>query len=315
MTPAQRITAIRESAVLLAQQDWNDIDLILAQHGVGLLSNPWQSDDRYGYVVRRIEDISDDTLQGLHQYVLDDCSLHKNFLRKSSDVPAEPQPWRAKGLKLFMSHLAHYQGIVAQVGQYLDWYGVTSFVAHVSIEPSVEWQGYIEAALRSCDVMAVFLHQGFHESYWCDQEVGFALARRVPVLPIAIDVLPYGFMAKLQAARSYPNEHPLHISQKVLQWLIRTPSVQPSMAEGLVTAFEQSGSFSNTRILFGLIEQMSTFTPVQLKRLEAATENNYEVTAAVLGSNNIPDLIRKLIIERGGSLANPPSGYSGEPPF
>ena len=96
---------------------------------------------------------------------------------------------------------------------------------------------------------------------------------------------------------------------------MRTPPVQPSIAEGLVTAFEQSGSFSNTRILFGLLEQMPTFTSVQVRRLEAATKNNYEVSAAVLGPNKIPDLIRKLIIERGGAPSDPPSGYSAEPPF
>jgi hypothetical protein len=34
MRPAERIAAIRESATLLSQQGWNDIDLILRQHGM-----------------------------------------------------------------------------------------------------------------------------------------------------------------------------------------------------------------------------------------------------------------------------------------
>src|SRR5262249_42080402 len=86
--------------------------------------------------------------------------------------PVGPQPSRQGQFRLFMSHLAIHEEFVGAVGANLGRYGVSSFVAHVSIEPSEEWQNVIESALRSCDAMAVFLHTGFHERYWCCQEVG-----------------------------------------------------------------------------------------------------------------------------------------------
>lgn len=304
MRPAERIASIRESATLLSQQGWNDIDLILRQHG-RRTSEDWQGEDRYGYVVHMIEDAPDDGLYELHQYLVGE----------TGDVPTGAQPWAQGQLKLFMSHLAVQQQFVGEVGSYLNFYGISSFVAHVSIEPSEEWQSVIEVALRSCDAMAVFLHQGFHESFWCDQEVGFVLARRVPVLPIALDVMPYGFMGKLQAARCQPNENPWLVAQKVLQWVIRTPSAQTAMTEGLVTAFERSGSYDNTRRVFGMLQDLPAFTPIQLQRLETATKDNDQVRNAVLGSDNIPDLIRKFTIERGGSPASTQPEYSDEPPF
>lgn len=94
MRPAERIAAIRESATLLSQQSWNDIDLILGQHGIRT-SQDWQGEDHYGYVVHMIQDASDDGLHELHQYLVGE----------TGDVPTGGQPWGQGQLKLFMSHL------------------------------------------------------------------------------------------------------------------------------------------------------------------------------------------------------------------
>lgn len=304
MTPAERIAAIKESATLLSQQSWSDIDLILRQYALPT-TDSWQGNDRYAYVVDMIEHEPDDVLHPLHQYLIGE----------SGDVPTGAHPWGQGQLKLFMSHLAVHQQFVGEVAWNLSLYGVSCFVAHVSIEPSEEWQSAIEVALRSCDAMAVFLHRGFHESNWCDQEVGFALARRVPVLPIAIDVMPYGFMGKLQAVRCQPSENYSQVGNKVLQWLVRTPSAQTAMTEGLVTALENSGSYDNTRRVYSMLADMPAFAPTQLQRLETATKNYTQVRDAVLGSSTIPNLIRKLVIERGGTPVSTESGYSADPPF
>jgi hypothetical protein len=304
VTPAQRITAIKESAALLAPQDWSEIDLILRQYGIPTTSE-WQTDDRYGYVVQMIDAQSDEKLHAIHQYLVGE----------SGDVPVGPQPWSQGKFKLFMSHLAVHESFVCMVKTCLNKYGVSSFVAHVSIEPSTEWQSVVESALRSCDAMAVFLHKDFHNSNWCDQEVGFALARRVPVLPIAIEINPYGFMGKLQAARCQPSDTPLQVADKMLKWLRRTPSAQTAMTEGLVTAFERSGYFSDTRLIFGLLQEMPIFTPIELQRLETAVKDNSQVRDAVLGPDTIPDLIHKLIVQRGGNPSNSEPKQNGEVPF
>ncbi len=188
-------------------------------------------------------------------------------------------------------------------------------MAHNSIDPSEEWQTVIEAGLRSCDGMVVFLHEGFRESAWCDQEVGYALARRVPVLPVGIDLLPYGFMGKLQAAKCSDEGAP-RVAEKVLQWLLRTPSAQSAMTEGLVAAFERSSSYEITRKVIGMLEKMPTFSPNQLQRLEGAARSNDQVSAAVLrGRGTVPDLVTRLIAERGGTPASAHDPWSDEPPF
>jgi hypothetical protein len=57
----------------------------------------------------------------------------------------------------------------------------------------------IEKALRTCDGLATYLTSDFSASVWTDQEVGYCLARNVAIVPIRIDVNPYGFVGKYQA--------------------------------------------------------------------------------------------------------------------
>lgn len=303
MRPAERIAAIRETATLLSQQEWGDLDLILRQHGASV-TDTWEG-DKYNYVIAMIEREPDDKLHELHQYVTGEVG----------DVPTGPQPWRQGQLNLFMSHLATHQRFVGNVGENLSRSGVSSFVAHNSIEPSEEWQSVIEAALRSCDAMVVFLHEGFKESNWCDQEVGFALARRVPVLPLGIDLMPYGFMGKLQAANCNRADSAPRYAERVLQWLLKTPAAQTPMTEGLVTALERSQSFDNTRQVFRLLEQMPSYTPTQLQRLDRASSDNPQVRNAVFGQNAIPDLLRKFVTERGGTPESAHDDVWADPPF
>ncbi len=88
------------------------------------------------------------------------------------------------------------------------------------------------------------------------------------------------------------------------------------MTDGLVAAFEQSGSFADTRDVFNLLSDMPTFTPAQLQRLEAATKENDQVRDAIgRGSKPMPDLVQKFIAERTGSPANAHDPWSSDPPF
>jgi hypothetical protein len=166
----------------LAKRDWPEMDLILEQFKM-ITRDEWDGDKK-SYSLAMIRYSQDDDLGQLHQYLTGHGELE--------GITDGPHPWRDGGLRLFMSHLAIHQAEVGKIADRLALYGVDGFMAHTSIEPSAEWQDVIESALRSCDAMAVFLQSGFHESDWCDQEVGFVMARRVPVLPLRYDLNPYG---------------------------------------------------------------------------------------------------------------------------
>lgn len=267
------------------------IDLILSQFDIGTEDN-WRGNDRQAYAIEMMKfSRDDDALRELHQYLTGHGELE--------GIASGPHPWQGGGLRLFMSHLARRQRYVGRVADWLAVHGIDAFVAHTSIEPSAEWQDVIESALRSCDAMAVFLNTGFHKSNWCDQEVGFAMARRVPVLPLRFELNPYGFMGKLQAENCSKLEE-LPVAHKIVDWLMRTPSLRESATDNLVTAFENSDSFDNSRHLLLELEAVRRFTPEQLKRLDHATTANTQVSQAVISGSTVPKRIGRLISKHGG---------------
>jgi hypothetical protein len=304
VTPGQRVTLIKECAQLLAVREWYEIDLVLRTF------NFPTDDDGHGgtlpYVIDMLEGSPDASIQALHSYLVGE----------DASGPADSEPWAQGQLKLFMSHLAIHQEYVGQVGTYLSPYCVSAFVAHTSIEPSKEWEDVVEAALRTCDAMVVFLHKGFHQSNWCDQEVGFGLARRIPTLLIKLDAMPYGFMSKYQAL-SGRERNPFQLATSITDWLVAAPTAQSAMTESLVTALERSSSYDGTRRVMTLLRQIPRFTPQQLERLWEAAQNNGQVSDANLKVDRdyvpIPWLVKDLIVQHGGRV--PAAVATDEPPF
>lgn len=288
LTPAQRITLINESATLLDKRHWAEIDLILEQHSMPVSEfGNWE--DQRSYVIEMIKRAEDEDLRGLHAY-----------LTGESDHSAPGQsPFSGGKVRVFMSHLAAHRDLVGQAGQRLSYYGIEAFVAHDSIEPSNEWQQVIEAALADCDAMVVFLHEGFRNSNWCDQEVGWALGRRRPLLPLSFDQQPYGFMGKYQSLRCAGQSGWL-IGDAVAKWLVKVPTLHSGLAESLSHAFRNSPSWDFTRSLVPLLEEVASFTEDQLARIEEAARDNVDVRDCNINGVSGPDWTRTFVASRRG---------------
>jgi hypothetical protein len=123
-------------------------------------------------------------------------------------VPAErgvtPEPdvegiWLPNQLRVFISHIHSARAEVTDLARFLEGYGCTCFVAHTQIEPSQDWQDVIERALASCHALVAYVTEEFHASLWTDQEVGWALGRGVPVVPVNAGSQPYGFFGAIKA--------------------------------------------------------------------------------------------------------------------
>lgn len=84
----------------------------------------------------------------------------------------------------------------------MGYFGVSAFVAHEDIHPTKAWQDEIENALASMDGFVALMTTDFHDSNWTDQEVGYALARGVPIVAVRLGRDPYGFLGKFQALLS-----------------------------------------------------------------------------------------------------------------
>lgn len=203
--------------------------------------------------------------------------------------------WKPNYFRLFLSHKSEFKKQTTKLKQYLEFYGVTSFVAHVDIEPTKEWQIEIEKAVFTMDAMVPLMTEEFRKSSWTDQEVGVAIGRGVPVIPVRIGIDPYGFIGKFQAVMGkgkYPNQLAKEIYD--LLWKVKTPSTNQRIIQGLVSVFEKSASFNHADRLMEYIVKIEMAPPAVIERLANAFKNNGQVAGAGLVAERLPGLIEKL---------------------
>ena len=142
----------------------------------------------------------------------------------------------------------------------LEFFAISAFVAHNDIDPTKEWQAEIEMALGTCDVLIALLHTGFHQSFWTDQEIGFAMGRGLPVFSVYFVQDPYGFIAQFQAFDGR-KKSPLSLAREVFERLRDHRQTRDRMSSALVTLFENSPSFADAKTRIGYLEKLETWSP------------------------------------------------------
>lgn len=111
-----------------------------------------------------------------------------------------PANWKdSKHFKLFISHISKDKKVATRLREALAPFSISGFVAHDDIHPSLEWQGQIERALRHMDAMIAVHTEGFSNSCWTQQEIGFALGQGTYVISFKWGEDPTGFISKHQA--------------------------------------------------------------------------------------------------------------------
>lgn len=265
MKPGERIDLKRQLAASLAKQSWSDIDLILTEFNQPT-TDRWRSDEAT-YVIDMLSQASDKDLSALAEYVLGSSV---------APPPEDTVPWTGDGFRLFLSHLAREKEFVGGVQQVLQWEGIDSFVAHNDIDPSKEWVRTIDSALHTCDALAAFLHDGFKESDWCDQEVGFVYGRRKPLIPVAIDIMPYGFLGQFQALKCRDTK-PHDVARQILTILLKRPDTRDDAIDAQLSAFVKAHSFDHAN---GISDRLSDemvagdWTPSRVGLVEDALANS-----------------------------------------
>lgn len=165
---------------------------------------------------------------------------------------AEQRIWANGGFRVFLSHKTEVKIQVGELKESLAPYGVASFVAHEDIHPTQDWQNEIEAALQTADAFIAVLTEHFHDSLWTDQEVGYALARGIPIIALRLGRDPYGFIGKFQALRC----DWATAASEIMKILIRQDRMVGAYIEGVGRArsFDEANMLSN---LLPLIERIN----------------------------------------------------------
>jgi TIR domain-containing protein len=305
MQPGERITVIKKLASSLADMQSADLGLTLRQFEFesGYLSD---EETLYEYAIAQLERGADDQLLELHRH-----PFPQDSPGPATEAASYEGPWEAGAFRLFITHTHANRERAGGLRKILAGWGIDAFVAHDTIEPTREWQDEIESALRSCDALCVVMTPDLIESRWCDQEVGFAVARSILVVPLKLGVDPHGFIGKYQALNVSDDMTAWTVAEKVFAALARSRLTMEAMAPAVVRRYTQSGSFDGTRAAFAYLRSIPepAWTPALIEQVERAAENNTQVKYANLpGGRPIPEAAEELLRSvRGEPAPTPPA--------
>ena len=185
---------------------------------------------------------------------------------------ASKRIWGEEGFRVFLSHKTDVKKETADLKERLRLFGISCFVAHEDIHPTKAWQDEIENALASMDGFIALMTADFHDSEWTDQEVGFALARGVPLIAVRLGRDPYGFIGKFQGLSSTWST----AAEDIIKILIR----YERMFSTYVSALRKCPRWDSGNTLSKALPGIEGLTPLQIDELSFA----YNETSELRGS-------------------------------
>ena len=174
--------------------------------------------------------------------------------------------WGDVGFRLFLSHKSEVKVETAALKEGLRLFGISCFVAHEDIHPTKAWQDEIENALASMDGFVALMTEDFHDSLWTDQEVGYAVARGVPIIAVRLGKDPYGFIGKFQALTSTWQT----ADKDIVKILIKNDQ----MLSAYIQALHACWSFDQGNALATVLPSIEKLTASQVDAFVAAYNEN-----------------------------------------
>lgn len=282
LSASQRIKLIKEIADRLGNEDWALIDLTLSQFGFP--TSPTWNGSSNGYVLEHVGQGDDARLAEIAEH------LGYTLEQVGTSAISDPAFWRPGRLRIFLSHLSAHRAFTAELQSELLEYGISSFVAHNDIEPTLEWQTEIETALRTCHALVALLHTNFHGSNWTDQEIGYVMGRGLPAFSVRLGQDPYGFIGRFQGFNGN-GKTAAQLATELFNAYRSNKQTREQLAHGVIASFEASDSFAQARRIVALLETLEYWEPAFSARIQKAAETNGQIQS----SWGVPERVEALV--------------------
>ena len=194
---------------------------------------------------------------------------------------------------LSYSHIDRRLASGLKVG--LEHYGFEVFLAHKDLTPSVEWQKAILKNLKVCQIFVPLLTKNFEDSAWTDQETGAAIILGKVIVPIRIDLVPYGFIHKYQAL-NMPKKINRGACWRIVKILARKKAIRNCVLDGYISVCLASSSFKEAAANFANLVELAPFSSLQLDRILEGCASNHQINRSWGSWPHIESLI-----ENGGA--------------
>ncbi len=250
----------------MIRRRWDELEAMV--DGLGL-SVP-EPDDRLGRlsaVEGVLDDADDDQLDILAGIVLPQ-QFNLDWEQRN--------PWEPGKFRLFLSHAHQDREFVGAVAEALGRRGIHGFAAHEDIEVHQEWAHVIEYALDTADALVAFVSEPSLASYWCNQEIGWALGRHLLVVSVRLGRAPVGFTNRFQALRA---AGPAPLAENLRKFLLERSETGQSLSTAVIRALEASDQWEEQTALSEAFEDL-TWNDATLGELEEAIRSNRKMDFA-----------------------------------
>jgi hypothetical protein len=170
---------------------FSEIDTYLGEFGVPTPYN-FSDFDKVEYVKTTLRGVADATMARIAED-LEVSAAVTPVLRPPRNWPDDTK------FRLFIGHISPDKDKATRLRDCLAPYYISGFVAHQDIHPTADWQLEIERALHAMDAFLAIHTKGFSNSFWTQQEIGFAVARGAKIISFKMGEDPTGFISKQQA--------------------------------------------------------------------------------------------------------------------
>ncbi len=203
-----------------------------------------------------------------------DCKQAVNPFTQPIINPESLDIWKPGHIRLFISHRDEHKKKASELAAALEGYGVSSFVAHDTIEPMEKWQSVIQKAMLSAEIMLAFITDDFFDSCWTNQEIGFALGRGIPVVSLRMQkTAPRGFINEVQAMPA-DLEAPEDAVEGLYKILAEKLGQEERLRRATLQAFLSSNDWGETEKRFKRLKTLDTLTDADIQKIIDAFPKN-----------------------------------------
>ncbi|KAF0182065.1 MAG: toll/interleukin-1 receptor domain-containing protein [Hyphomonadaceae bacterium] len=197
------------------------------------------------------------------------------FSRRPPLNPDALSIWKPGNIRVFVSHRDRHKASASLLATALAQYGVSCFVAHDSIEAMTSWPDEILKALRTMEFLLAFVTDDFHESIWTNQEVGFAIGKEIPVVPLKLEIAaPSGVLQSLQAIKGRLS-NASDSAPEVYAALSEKLGQRERLQGPLINAFLESSSFTDAMDRLAMLQKVVTkLDEAELERIKTGYKIN-----------------------------------------
>ncbi|MBI2650466.1 toll/interleukin-1 receptor domain-containing protein [Candidatus Woesearchaeota archaeon] len=192
-----------------------------------------------------------------------------------------------KSLRVFVSYATEDRFLAVALKRELEDFGIDVFLAHEDITPTTDWQATILATLKQCDIFLPLLTNNFSKSPWTDQETGVAIATQKFIIPLKVNIDPYGFIGKYQAfkfgyeTRELDNGNYYYdckdSCRNIVNLILRHKTLRENLKDCLIRVFANCVTFAEAKEKAELLGNFESFTEEQISEIIKVSVNNNQI--------------------------------------